>query len=279
MTILAGLAGGLVGFGLFMLVTGLRGVDAAAPPRWRPSLKQVDHATLRVCAAVLAGVVAGLVTGWPVAGLAAMALAFAVPLMLDTRGARERRLHRLSAVAAWAEMVRDTLTAGLGIETAIRASADAAPLAIRSEVQLLAAELHGPEMFDAALRRFAGRVDNPTCDRVVAALLLPRGSSTLSHRLSAIAEAAHSDVDMRRRIDAEREGTRWTARLIVVITAIMALGLVLLNRGYLEPYSSAVGQLVLLVVVALFGAGYVWLGRIAAEPDPPRLLVGGESEP
>ena len=279
MTVVAGVAGGLVGFGLFMLVVGIRGVDGASPS-WRlPSLQQVDHATLRVCAAVLAGVAVGLLTGWPVAALAAMVLAFAVPMMLDTRGGRERRLHRLTAVASWAEMLRDTLTAGLGIETAIRASAHSAPLAIRDEVRLLAAELHGPEMFDEALRRFAARIDNPTCDRVVAALLLPRGSSTLSQRLSAIAESAHRDVDMRRRIDAEREGTRWTARLIVVITAVMALGLVLLNRGYLDPYSGAAGQLVLLVVVALFGAGYVWLGRIAVEPEPPRLVVGGEAEP
>ncbi len=279
MSAVAALSGALLGLGLLLLVMGLRGTAAPGPPpRWRLSPTRIDHAALRVCLALLAGVLVGIITAWPVAALATVAMVFAVPMILETRGAHEYRLQRLAAVAAWAEMVRDTLSAGLGIETAIRASADAAPLPIRPEVELLAAELRGPEMLDGALRRFAARVDNPTCDRVVAALLLPRGSSTLGQRLSAIAEAAQADVDMRHRVDAEREGTRWTARLVVIITAVMALGLALLSREYLQPYGSAGGQLVLLAVVALFSVGYLWLGRITAEPEPPRLVVGGESQ-
>ena len=231
---------------------------------------------MRVCAALLAGVVVGLVTHWPVAAAATLILGIALPSMMGSRREREMRSARLSGVAAWAEMLRDTLTAGLGIETAIRASALAAPLAIRAEVELLAAELRGPDLLDQSLRRFAGRVDNPTCDRVVAALLLPRGSSSLSQRLSAIAAAARDDVDMRLRVDAEREGTRWTARLVVLITAAMALGLALLNRTYLQPYDSVAGQLVLLVVILLFAGGYAWLGRITGEPASPRLMVGVE---
>ncbi|MHB8533260.1 MAG: type II secretion system F family protein [Solirubrobacteraceae bacterium] len=274
MTALAALSGALCGLGLVLVVMGIRGVDPTAAPRWRISRAQIDRAALRVCLALLAGVVVGVITGWPVMALATVALGLAGPRLLGTRGARERRVARLAAVASWAEMIRDTLSAGLGIETAIRASADAAPLPIRAEVELLAAELHGPEMLEDALRRFAGRVDNPTCDRVVAALLLPRGAGTLSQRLTAIAEAAQRDVDMRARVDAEREGTRWTARLVVVITAAMALGLALFSRDYLQPYGSAAGQLVLLLVVALFAVGYWWLGRISDEPSPPRLVVG-----
>jgi tight adherence protein B len=275
-TALAAVSGAMTGLGVVLLGFGVRGVDRNAPPRWRISVERIDHAALRVLLALLAGALVGIVTAWPVAALATVVLVIAVPTMLETRGARELRLRRLAAVASWAEMIRDTLTAGLGVETAIRASAGAAPMCIRAEVQLLAAELRGPEMLDAALRRFAGRVDNPTCDRVVAALLLPRGSGTLSQRLSAIADAAQRDVDMRRRVDAEREGTRWTARLVVIITAAMALGLALLSRNYLQPYGSVAGQFVLLIVVALFAVGYFWLARITDEPPAPRLVVGEE---
>jgi tight adherence protein B len=278
MTALAAASGALGGLGIFLLVVGLRGSPPGQAPRWRVSVERIDHAVVRACVALLAGALVGVITAWPVLALATVGLVFAVPMVLESRGAAEKRLQRLAAVASWAEMVRDTLTAGLGIETAIRASADAAPLPVRAEVQLLATELRGAEMLDAALRRFAARVDNSTCDRIVAALLLPRGSNTLSQRLSAIAEAAQRDVDMRRRVDAEREGTRWTARLVVVITAGMALGLVLLSRTYLQPYGSLAGQLVLLVVVALFAAGYAWLGRISDEPSPPRLVVGEGGE-
>lgn len=277
MTAVAALAGALVGVGVLVLVTYLRPGASGSPllPR-RPRLETVDHGVMRVCAALLAGVVVGLVTHWPVAAAATLILGIALPSVMGSRREREMRSARLSGVAAWAEMLRDTLTAGLGIETAIRASALAAPLAIRAEVELLAAELRGPDLLDEALRRFAGRVDNPTCDRVVAALLLPRGSSSLSQRLLAIAAAARDDVDMRLRVDAEREGTRWTARLVVLITAAMALGLALLNRTYLQPYDSVPGQLVLAFVILLFAGGYAWLGRITGEPASPRLLVGVE---
>jgi tight adherence protein B len=278
-TALATLSGALVGAGILALIVAVRGVEADQVPRVRSwTIERVDHAAARVCIALLAAAVVGLITHWPVAAIGVMVLGLTVPLMLGSRQAHGLRLARLGAVAAWAEMLRDTLTAGLGIETAIRASAVAAPLPIRPEVELLAAELRGPDLLDESLRRFAARVDNPTCDRVVAALLLPRGSSSLSQRLSAIAVAAHQDVDMRRRVDAEREGTRWTARLVIVITAVMALGLALFNRTYLEPYDSATGQLVLLLVVAILAGGYVWLGRITVEPASPRLVVGAETD-
>jgi tight adherence protein B len=276
-TALAALAGALVGVGMLALITVLRPGAAASPIRQRrPRIDTLDHTVIRVCASLLAGVFVGLVTHWPVAAAATLVLGFALPSVMGSGREREMRSARLSAVAAWAEMLRDTLTAGLGIETAIRASALAAPLAIRTEVELLAADLRGPDLLDESLRRFAGRVDNPTCDRVVAALLLPRGSSSLSQRLSAIAAAARDDVDMRLRVDAEREGTRWTARLVVLITAAMALGLALLNRTYLQPYDSVTGQLVLVLVILLFAGGYGWLGRITGEPSPPRLMVGAE---
>ena len=277
MTAVAALAGALVGVGVLVLATYLRaGAPGSSLRLPRPHIETVDHGVMRVCVALLVGVVVGLVTHWPVAAAATLILGVALPSIMGSRRERELRSARLSGVAAWAEMLRDTLTAGLGIETAIRASALAAPLAIRAEVELLAAELRGPDLLDQSLRRFAGRVDNPTCDRVVAALLLPRGSSSLSQRLSAIAAAARDDVDMRLRVDAEREGTRWTAQLVVLITAAMALGLALLNRTYLQPYDSVAGQLVLVFVILLFAGGYAWLGRITGEPPPPRLMVGVE---
>ena len=277
MTALAALAGALGGVGVLSLIAFLRPAQATRPQRDDPHrIESVHRGVVRVCGALLAAVVVGVVTHWPVAAAATLVLGIALPSVIGSSRERERRSARLSAVAAWAEMLRDTLTAGLGIETAIRASAVAAPLAVRTEVELLAAELAGSDQLDESLRRFAGRVDNPTCDRVVAALLLPRGSSSLSQRLSAIAAAARDDVDMRLRVDAEREGTRWTARLVVVITAAMALGLALLNHTYLQPYDSIVGQLVLVCVILLFAGGYTWLGRITAEPSPPRLMVGAE---
>src|ERR1700736_4467464 len=104
MTALAALAGALVGVGVVALVMAIRGVDADAPRRrWRLSLQRVDHAVARLCIALLAGTFIGVLTHWPVAALAATVLALVLPLLLGSRRAREGRLARLAAVAAWAE--------------------------------------------------------------------------------------------------------------------------------------------------------------------------------
>jgi hypothetical protein len=54
--------------------------------------------------------------------------------------------------------------------------------------------------------------------------------------------------------------------------------MVLLDRAYLAAYDSLTGQLVLLVVRALFTAGFAWLARIAAVPEPIRFFTTPPSE-
>ena len=53
------------------------------------------------------------------------------------------------------------------------------------------------------------------------------------------------------------------------------------NRSFVAPYSSVQGQLVLVVVVALFAMGMLWMRRLAGVRLPRRFLIataqaGGE---
>jgi hypothetical protein len=64
-------------------------------------------------------------------------------------------------------------------------------------------------------------------------------------------------------------------QIVVGFTAFFVLGLVLFNPGYVAPYSSALGQAVLLVVVGFFGAGFLWLKRLAGYEIPERFLHTG----
>src|SRR3546814_13777520 len=64
-----------------------------------------------------------------------------------------------------------------GLEQSIIASATVAPPAIRREVAALAVRLER-ERLPIALQEFATQVDDPTCDLVVAALLLAADKST-----------------------------------------------------------------------------------------------------
>jgi hypothetical protein len=77
---------------------------------------------------------------------------------------------------------------------------------------------------------------------------------------------------MRLRVEAGRARVRTSARVVVVVTLAMAGGLVVVNRGYLAPYDSGLGQLVLAVVGGLFAMALWWLARMG-QPEPAMRLL------
>lgn len=234
----------------------------------------MDRPVLRIGLAVGAGALVGLATGWPVAAVLAAMFAAVAPELIGSGGRRQAEIARVEAVAAWAELLRDTLAGAAGIEQAITASASAAPAPIRPEVLGLAARLER-ERLVPALRAFAEEVADPTADLVVAALVLAsqRRARRLGELLGTLANAAREQATMRLRIEAGRARVRTAARVVVVTTLAMAIGLVVLNRAYLAPYDSALGQLVLAVVGGLFGLGFWWLARMARVKAASRLSL------
>lgn len=272
------LSGAAIGLGMALAIAGaIPGEPAVvSAPRWR--VEHIDVVLVRLALAALGAVAVGLLTGWPVAALATGALVLAGPSLLRGDRDRQRVAGRREALASWAEMLRDTLEAGRGLETAIAATAMAAPDPIASDVRLLAAELRTTSTLDRALRRFAARIDDPVADRVVAGLLLRRQDATLGAVLSAVAQNSREDVAIWRRNDIEQGRNRWSARVIVGVTAALALLLAITDRAYLAPYDGPAGQVVLAVIVAAIGAAFWWLSRLAAEPPAARLLVGDVAE-
>ena len=104
----------------------------------------------------------------------------------------------------------------------------------------------------------------------------------LRQLLSALADTARSELDMRQRVSASRAGTRRSAQIVVIFSIVVMLGLAVFNRSFVAPYSSVQGQLVLLVVVALFAVGMLWMRRLAGVQLPRRFLTvsspaGGEN--
>ena len=63
--------------------------------------------------------------------------------------------------------------------------------------------------------------------------------------------------------------------ILAGVLGVMGL-LAVLNRTYVKPYSTALGQLVLLLVVALLAAGLLWLRNLAADRRTERFLVLGD---
>ena len=273
---LAAVCGALIGLGVLLAAAGVRGVEPIALRAPRLDVR-VDHALVRISGAVFAAVLVGAATGWPVGALLAGVAAFAIPALLREDRAHAALVARVEAIAGWAEMLRDTIAAAAGLEQAIAATAPLAPPPIRDEVVLLAARLER-ERISTALRAFADDVADPTCDLVVAALVL--ASEHQAHRLGellgSLAQAARDQATMRLRVEAGRARTRTSVRVIVGVTIALAAALALLNQTYLEPYDSAVGQLVLLAIGVAFAAGFIWLAHMTKPVRPERFLAPTE---
>jgi hypothetical protein len=78
---------------------------------------------------------------------------------------------------------------------------------------------------------------------------------------------------MRLRVEAGRARTRTSVKVIVGATTAVVVGLALVNRGYLAPYDTATGQLVLTLVGAVFTAAFVWLSRMTRPASVERFLA------
>lgn len=259
-----------IGVGVLLFIAGWRGTSLVTRRRNGPHLG-VHVTRLSISAAV--GVLVILITGWLVAGVLAGAFAFVARRLFGSNARQKASIERTEAVAAWAEMLRDTMAGAAGIEQAITATANAAPAAIRPEVKALARRLERQSL-QSSLRAFADDVEHPTADLVVASLTLAsqKHAKRVGELLGSLAVAARQDATMRLRVDAGRARTRTSTRVVVGATLGMAGGMLLLNRGYLEPYNSVAGQFMLAVVGGLFGCAFVWLDRMSHGGTPARIL-------
>ena len=170
-----------------------------------------------------------------------------------------------------------SLVVGLGVLLLTRwiVLAVAAAPVLREDLALLADRMRVRVPLPTALRQFADDLDDPTADLIVSALIMNarlRGPG-LRQLLSALADTARSELDMRQRVSASRAGTRRSAQIVVIFSIVVMLGLAVFNRSFVAPYSSVQGQLVLLVVVALFAVGMLWMRRLAGVQLPRRFLT------
>ena len=190
-------------------------------------------------------------------------------------------IDRIEAIAAWTEMLRDTMAAAAGLEQAITATAPVAPKPIRAEVRALRARLESREFTLAvALAAFADDLADPTADLVVSALVLAaeRRARNLGSLLGALAGSAREDAAMRMRVEAGRSGVRTSARIITVFSVCLAGILAVLQHRFLAPYDTAEGQLVLAFVGCVFGLGFYWLSKMSRYSAPERFLTGLRAE-
>jgi Flp pilus assembly protein TadB len=186
-------------------------------------------------------------------------------------------MARLEGLATWTESLRDTIAGAVGLEQAIPSSLRIAAPSLQEPLARLVDRMHTRMPMADALRRFADDLDDPGADLIIASLIINarlRGPG-LRDLLGSLSSSVREELDMRRKVSAERRSTRRSVQIVIVVSVGMALGLAILDHTFLAPYDGFFGQLVLVVVAAMYAGGILWLRRLATFELPQRLLTAG----
>jgi tight adherence protein B len=277
-----GFAVGILGLAWVLRSTGVR--DENHPPGRRGPHGEQMHgirqaARRRLPVPVAIGMLCLIVTRWPVAGVLGVIASATLPgrLRKVVPGAGSKRAE---AVAAWTELIRDSLAASAGLAQAIVVSASSAPLPIRPQVGALATRLANGVSLETALRSFAIDVDEPAAEFLVCALLLAATSRAqkLVDVLSALVDSIRDDVSMHLRVDASRAAARSSVRTVVLFSLGFALTLTVVAHSYLSPFGTPMGQVVLAVVGVFYAIGLTLMVQLVRPAAEMRLLDAGRVE-
>jgi Flp pilus assembly protein TadB len=282
----AGIGTALVG-GLLLVVVGVTPVPDDGRPRrsqWArprpvaalladdlpPSERRRRRIWLGV--AVGAGLLVWLLSGWVLAVVVLPMVVVGLPVLLSSP-ATATDVDRLTAIEQWTRGMSGVLTVGSGIEHAITASLGSTPEAIAPMVGTLVARLNARWPTPDALRAFADDLDDATGDLVAATLILGahRRGPGLAAVLDDLAATVAEEVRIRRGIEADRAKPRTTARWVTILTLVV-LGVLALDREYMAPYRTPLGQVVLLVFLALYAGCLLWLRGMTRGAPTPRFL-------
>lgn len=272
--LLIALAAGLgFGVGVLLMVLGLWGAAPADHDRPSTLLPRVDRWRLRLGLAVGGALASLLATGWPVALLLGAVAGFVAPTLIGAKRRRQAEIDKIEAIAGWAEQLRDTIGASAGLQEAIAVTARVAPREIRPAVQELAAGMRRNRLSDQ-LRLFALRLDDPTADQIVVALILAseRRGHNLSNLLSDVADAGRDDVTMRVRTETSRAQIYNDAKVVSGIVVGMFAFMLAFNRTYLDAFNRLEGQIVLAVIGVLWAVALYGIAQLSVVQRPPRLL-------
>jgi tight adherence protein B len=233
----------------------------------------------QVTIALIVGAVVWALTRWPVAGGLAVAVVLLWPKLARSGAIEKRSVARIEALANWTESLRDAAASESGLAQALPATLDGAPALLRRPLTNMVDAIALRTPLPIALADFADEVDDRGADKVVIALSLTAQQQTgdLKRVLTTLALNTRAELEMRRKVLTERNGVRRQANQVAIgLLALAGLQAVFL-RGWVEPYSSWYGQIVLAVLAVVYVALLVRLQRLAAPEPHPRFLSGAQA--
>jgi hypothetical protein len=270
----------MIGFAVVLAMAGLllvAGLFVAAGKIELPrpiAGRQIDLDAKKVLLSLALALAVGLLTHMVVAALAAAVIPYLVPA-LRLKNPQAGAMARLEALVCWTEALRDALRTS-GLEDALRRVSQTASAAIGREMRHLVHNLDPKVGMSTgnALRALADDLDDPSADAIIAPLVLAveQQAKGLVDLLSALARAGRGELTMRGRIEAQRSPMYLQVRIVVWFSLCLFAALMLVARGYMSPFTTAFGEVVLALAIGAYASGLYIMLRLIRERPEPRLL-------
>jgi Flp pilus assembly protein TadB len=278
MTLLIVLASTGVGVGIALVVTGFFATTSVA--KKMSFTKRIDPTTRHAALAALVGAaVLGLVTRWPVGAAIGAGVGWTLWSAVFSSSPR-RTTSRLDALATWIETLRDSVAAHRGLVAAIESTVPSAPASLRANIEALVIRIKSGTPLDKAFAALAAELADASADEAIAPLILAArfGGADLQNLLGSAAASTREQLALVQRTEVARAQPRREMRLVVVVTLGFVLATVTIGHGYFKPFSSTIGQIVLLLITGLFAVGFATMSRLS-RPQPMPRLFGSMEKP
>lgn len=279
----AALAGMLLTAGIVLALPSTRlPARPRSAPRRRPLAAHIAAVSrrTRVLAAVgvVAGVVAAVVSGVLILIVVVPVAVVGLPALLGKPDTRERDM--LSAVEGWARsLAAGSATGRFTLRDVIAVTRTATPPVLAAAVERLHARMSTTWTTSRALHAFAAELDSAWIDEVTIYLIQAAdySASGLAQALEAIAGNLAAQVKLRAEVYKERERPRRVMIQITWITgATLALVILLGRTPQLAPYSTPLGQTLLVAVLTVLTGLLLWARHIGRSRPEPRFLLARE---
>jgi len=191
---------------------------------------------------------------------------------------RRRRAAGLDrARDAWPRLIDEirilTGSAGRSVPQALFEVGRAGPPELRPAFEAAHREWLLSTDFERTLAVAKQRLADATADAACETLLIAHelGGADLDSRLEALADDRRQDMQGRKDARSRQAGVRFARRFVLIVPLGMAVVGLSVGEGR-QAYQTSLGQVLVVVALALIVVCWLWSGRIMTLPDEDRIL-------
>ena len=190
-----------------------------------------------------------------------------------------RAARRAEAREAWPRLIEEIrlLTGSLGrsIPQALFEVGDRGPVEMHPAFAAAQREWRISTDFARTIGVLKANLADPTADATCETLLVAHevGGSDLDRRLSALAEDRIQDLQGRKDARSRQAGVRFARRFVLLVPLGMTLAGLSIGNGR-AAYQTGLGQVAVVVAIAMTVGCWLWAGRLLRLPEEERVFHG-----